>query len=77
MADIQFQWLQYRPPFDSTEKRKELLDRLNMIPGVMLPEDSLTRRPSFPLTALLPAESLAKFIGVMDWVIAEIKGMIP
>lgn len=77
VADIQFQWLQYRPPFDSTEKRKELLDRLNMIPGVMLPEDSLTRRPSFPLTALLPAESLAKFIGVMDWVIAEIKGMIP
>ena len=73
-VEIQFQWLQYRPPFDDVEKRKDLLNRLNAIAGISLPPDSLGRRPSFPLTVLTPREVREQFIAVLDWVIAEIMG---
>lgn len=73
-VEIQFQWLQSRPPFDDVERRKELLDRLNAIPGITLPQDSLGRRPSFPLAVLNRREVREQFIEVLDWVIAEIKG---
>lgn len=74
IGDIQFQWLQYRPPFDSIELRKELLDRLNAIPGISIPEDALGRRPSFPLKALVPKEARTMFLAVLDWVVNEVKG---
>jgi uncharacterized protein with ParB-like and HNH nuclease domain len=70
---IQFQWLQNRPPFDAPEKRKELLDRLNAIPGIAIPEDSLIYRPALPLTKFLPAKTRDEFFAVLDWVISEVK----
>ena len=73
--EIQFQWLQYRPPFDDVERRKALLNRLNAIAGISLPPDSLGRRPSYPLTVLTPREVREQFIEVLDWVIAEITGI--
>lgn len=73
-VEIQIQWLQYRPPFDDVEKRKDLLNRLNAIAGISLPPDSLGRRPSFPLTVLTPREVREQFIAGLDWVIAEIMG---
>ena len=72
--EIQFQWLQSRPPFDDVGRRKDLLNRLNAIPGITLPQDSLGRRPSFPLAVLKRREVREQFIEVLDWVIAEIKG---
>ena len=70
---IQFQWLQYRPPFDALEKRKELLDRLNAIPGITIPEDSLIYRPALPLKAFVPVETRKGFLAVLDWVVSEVK----
>lgn len=73
VGKIQFQWLKLRPPFDSLEKRRELLDRLNAVPGIAIPEDSLGGRPSFPLKALVPVEARKSFLAVLDWVIGEVK----
>lgn len=73
VGKIQFQWLQYRPPFNSLEKRRELLDRLNAVPGIAIPEDSLGGRPSFPLKALVSVEARKSFLAVLDWVIGEVK----
>ncbi len=73
VGDIQFQWLQFRPPFDAIERRQELLDRLNAIPGISIPADSLARRPSFPLEALAPPEARSMFLAVLDWVLREVK----
>ena len=70
---IQFQWLQYRPPFNALETRKELLDRLNAIPGISIPDDSLIYRPALPLTAFLPAETREGLLAVLDWVVDEVK----
>lgn len=43
--EIQFQWLT-KPPFDDMALRRELLGRLNQIPGISLPEEAIGRRPA-------------------------------
>ncbi len=52
-AEVVFQHMARRPPFDDVALRRELLHRFNAVPGVDLPEDSLNRRPGFPLQVLL------------------------
>jgi hypothetical protein len=66
-VELSFQYMAH-PPFDDVEMRHEFRRRLNEIPGVSIPEDAITRRPSFPL-ALLGAdpEALKAFKGVLDW----------
>ncbi|MGH2954730.1 MAG: hypothetical protein ACRDK9_12095 [Solirubrobacterales bacterium] len=65
--EISFQHMT-RPPFDDVEMRRELLRRLNDIPGVSIPEDAITRRPGIPLSLLAadPA-ALESLKGVLDW----------
>ncbi|MEU6966396.1 hypothetical protein AB0A71_01410 [Kitasatospora aureofaciens] len=48
-AEVVFQYLKDRSPFDDTEVRRELLRRLNEIDGIELAEAKLDLRPSFPL----------------------------
>ncbi|WP_214110115.1 DEAD/DEAH box helicase family protein [Acrocarpospora catenulata] len=45
---VTFDRLAQRPPFDDRDLRTALLDRLNRIPGVALPEDGLECRAGFP-----------------------------
>ncbi len=52
-AEVVFQHMARRPPFDDVALRRELLHKFNAIPGIDLPEDSLNRRPSFPLDVLV------------------------
>ncbi len=72
-VEIQFQWLKTRPPFDSESKRKELLDRLNHIPGVDLPADAITRRPNIFLSVFREESVLKQFLETLDWMVQEIK----
>lgn len=71
--EIYFQWLKTKPPFHDESKRKQLLERLNAIAGVSLPEDAITRRPSIPLSLLAPEDKMAQFLKVLDWAISEIR----
>ena len=71
--EVYFYWYQYKPPFDSTEKRLELLERLNAIEGVSLPEEAIRRRPSIPLAELKDQTKLEQFLQVLDWVLQEIR----
>lgn len=71
--EIYFYWYQYKEPFDSEEKRRELLNRLNAIEGVSLPEDVITKRPGIPLTVVLNEKELSEFIAAFEWMIDEIK----
>lgn len=52
-AEVVFQHMSRRPPFDDVTLRRELLHRFNAISGIDLPGDSLNRRPSFPLQSLV------------------------
>lgn len=77
IGDIQFQFLQNHHPFDKEEKRRELMNRLNAIPGISIPDIGLRRRPSFPLKSLIPPNSLQIFINTLNWVISEVKRADP
>ena len=61
------------PPFDSDGKRSELLQRLNAIPPVNLPADSIARMPTLPLSALAAKQDLEQFKKAIEWTIAEVK----
>jgi hypothetical protein len=71
--EIQFQRMKTMPPFNDVSKRMELLNRLNKIPGVYIPTDAITRRPSVPLSALKNETALDQFFETLDWIVQEIK----
>ena len=72
-VEIQFKELLKRPPFDAESKRKEMLDRLNQIPGINIPADAITRRPNIFLNALSDENALNQFLKVIEWAIQEVK----
>ena len=74
---IQFQPLSIRPPFDQEELRLELLERLNKIPGVNLPKNSISRYPSILFSRLEDELSLDKLIEAMEWFIQKVKEETP
>jgi hypothetical protein len=61
-----------KAPF-SIDKRSELLKRLNEIGGMDLPAAAITLCPSFPAEKLASGERLASFLGVMDWLVQELR----
>ena len=71
-VEIQFQHMS-EPPFNSMDKRMELRRRLNAIPGIDIPEEALTRRPSIPVATLTDDAILQQFLSVLDWIIEEAK----
>jgi hypothetical protein len=66
-AEVVFQHLARRPPFDDPSLRRELLDRLNSVDGINLPESKLALRPSFPLNLLGSADAVDRVAGVLEW----------
>ncbi|GAB3119841.1 DUF262 domain-containing protein [Streptomyces calidiresistens] len=64
-VEVVFQYLRSRAPFDDSEQRRELLNRLNKIDGIELPEAKLELRPSFPVGVF--AAHGEEIRGVLDW----------
>ena len=56
----------------SVKQRTELLRRLNEIPGVKLPDDSVERFPSIPLSVLAEGNNVDQFLNAIDWVNEQI-----
>jgi hypothetical protein len=65
-VEVAFQYMGRRAPFDDIRLRRELLRRLNEIPGVHLAEAKLALRPSFPMV-LLPGEGAERLGEVFRW----------
>lgn len=72
VIEIYFYYLKNKPPFDDENLRKEMLKRLNEVPGINIPTDAIARGPSVPLS-IFNQESLEKFLMVFDWVIEQIR----
>ena len=72
-AEIQFSMLMKHPPFDAELQRRELLRRLNTVPGVSLPADAIARRPSILLSLLTAETTMTAFLSALDWMVAEIR----
>lgn len=73
LVDVQLEYLQYQPPFDAPDTRRELARRLNQIPGIDIPGDAPGGCASIRLDLLLADGVLARFLDVIDWVITEMR----
>jgi hypothetical protein len=74
-VEVDFAYLRHRDPFKSEDIATELLRRLNNIPGISLPPDSIARRPSIKIVARDDAETLHGFLSVMRWVADQIRAV--
>jgi hypothetical protein len=72
-VEVSFRRMLYRPHFNQEENRRELLRRLNEIPGVNLPEDSITRLPTVPLSAFLDGARLENLLEVLKWFFEQVR----
>ncbi len=70
--ETHFQHYLKRPPFGAEALRIEKLNRLNAIPGIFLPVDSIARRPSIPLESMVEEGRVEALLGVYDWVLEQI-----
>ncbi|MFR9757450.1 DUF262 domain-containing protein [Streptomyces sp. TR06-5] len=66
-VEVVFEYLKRRSPFDDTEQRRELLQRLNKVDGINLPEAKLELRPSFPVHVF--AAHSDEICAALDWFI--------
>lgn len=62
--------------FDEEAKHLALLERLNSAPGINLPADSISRRPSIRLSALTEPRAFATFVSAFDWFLAEVQAAV-
>ncbi len=62
------------PPFDSRERRVEMLYKLNGIKGVRIPESKVIDRPPLPVRALRDKDGLDRFIEAYHWLIGLARG---
>ena len=60
-------------PFHLDEKRIEFLRRLNEIPGINLPQDSIDKFPNILLSTLAVSDALAQFLKTIGWSIDQVK----
>lgn len=67
------QFLRSYPPFDQDSKRYELINRLNAVPGVSVPSDSINGKPAIPLEVVAQPGNLERFIEVINWVRREVE----
>jgi hypothetical protein len=70
---INFYYLKMKPPFDNEDLRKELLRRINEIPGVNFPQQSIAKGPSISLKILEDTDARNKFYSALEWAIQQIK----
>ena len=70
--EIQFQHMRKWPVFCERAKRLRLLEKLNMIPGISIPEDGVERRPSIDCLVLRDQDQLMPFLQIWQEYMNEI-----
>ena len=67
-----FDWLSRKVPFSEESVRKELLGKINSIPGVKLKDDVINRRGRIPFEKLTSKEAMSKLQETVLWLIEQI-----
>ena len=75
-VEIQFEYYK-NPPFNDEQKRLELLDKLNLIKGVNIPNSKISSRPGISYALLIDKTEYQKFIDAYEWFFEEIKNYKP
>lgn len=60
-------------PFDANEKRQEMVDKINSIPGIEIPPDSINNGRRIFVSALRNESAYEEFIKIYDWFFDQIK----
>lgn len=71
VVEMQFYWLGRRAPFSEEKLRCELLERLNRIPQVQIPDNALSGKPKFPLELLESKDAMDLFRRTVEWAIEQ------
>ncbi|NJQ17050.1 GmrSD restriction endonuclease domain-containing protein [Streptomyces bohaiensis] len=66
-AEVVFAHMARREPFVERERRVELLNRLNAVDGVAIPEGKLALRPTFRLAVLEDAANRERLLTTLAW----------
>lgn len=70
---FRFDWLYKKPPFSDEAVRRQLLVKINEIPGVTFGEDVLTKRARIPFEKLATGEAMEKIKSAVSWLIERVK----
>ncbi len=73
IGTFEFYFQYYKHPFQSENKRHELMTRFNGIPTISLDSAKINRRPTIPLSSLLDTSNLNQLLDHFNWFIEEIK----
>lgn len=60
-------------PFSDESKRSQFLARVNEVPGIVIPANSVVKWPSFALQKVIERGGLEKLLEVIDWSIQQIE----
>ena len=71
-VEIRFNHMMRSKPFQERPKRLELLQKMNQIDGVTLPELKIDSRPNFHVRNLFNESQLRLFLSVWDWYLDQI-----
>lgn len=70
---INFYYLKMKPPFDNEDLRRELLRRINEVPGVNISQELIVKGPSISLKILGNRDALEKFLSALTWAVQQIR----
>ena len=70
-VEIYFQ--HFKGPFRSDAKKRELLAKFNSIPGIQIPDNAITRRPSLDCKLFLDKNNFERFMDIYHEIVSEIK----
>jgi hypothetical protein len=73
---IEVRFMLMKPsPFDSDEKQREIIERLNAVPGIAIDRDKIHKLPSIDVAVLADHSAFDKFIEVFTGIVNEYKGV--
>ena len=70
---FRFDWLYKKPPFSDESVRRQLLAKINEIPGVTFGEELLTTRVRIPMEKLTTSKAQDKLKSALAWLIDQVR----
>jgi hypothetical protein len=68
-AEIEFEYIATKPPFDELNLREELREKLNSTGVALISAEKIDKRPNIPYQALVEKSALHGFLEVQDWLV--------
>lgn len=74
--EIDLQYMRRSPAFREDESRREVIRRLNHIPGVAIDEFRYSRRPNVPLTVFAGDPARNELFDILSWIVEQLRSSL-